>query len=449
MTKGAARKAYNPPTVTPQIAEGVRADPGMVQLKLGSNTWCVWLYLIHHREPNGEVTRTRADIVRARPLTKHQVQYALKRLKRFGLATPLKRLPARKGFRWRGWKVEGDYRNGKLVLPKDVAEALLSTPKHQHGGPRMRKETRQMRQSKDPAYTSKFLDREAEQVPRYTRTLPLGPKFFSKEKNGSASALPALSSFLAEGVTESALYSSLKPLRDPDDRGRWLFPPDPNGNRKFKRARAKGPPTLPSSATDDVKVAELVKAYRGAVERYTGERCWKLARGGADKYRAQLLAAAAKLEEHNLSPGMWAMWSVSLWYSNRDRDEAPEPKAKRKGGKRRARGKSPPVTFVFNAWRIDSKRGWFRDEMGSFAGGRLYRSKYFDRYKRLRNQYLSAFLKLVRAGDATWDDVRALADEYFPPGERYEDFVELNNDDVREEQNALDALMEKGNYTCL
>ena len=134
---------------------------------------------------------------------------------------------------------------------------------------------------------------------------------------------------------------------------RGLIPTNPR-NIGVCAIRVPPPARIDKAKSVLDKVNLLLSCYRGAVRSRTGKKSGVFLRGGVQnsRYWKALCAAVQALEEHDIPPAAWAAWSVDVWFRKEDK-------------------KPPPLTWVWGAKRITSRRGWFRSDSGDFSTTRL------------------------------------------------------------------------------
>jgi hypothetical protein len=191
----------------------------------------------------------------------------------------------------------------------------------------------------------------------------------------------------------------LAPMLDTPQPGVPAFP-------RLEVARVPHPPLLDPDAHPDELALSLARAYRGAIEKRTGKRCFQLTGTEPRTWKsfATLVAGGRVLAEHEIAPAAWCAWSCDVWGKYGDKGVKP--------GKARS---APPVAWVFGVKRIEERRGWFRSEEGSYEGGRIVHG---PKQKELMWRYARMHHALGERGV----DVRAVVDDFFP-GELYAELL--------------------------
>ena len=108
------------------------------------------------------------------------------------------------------------------------------------------------------------------------------------------------------------------------------------------------PPRIDLNQPDNVRAAFVAKAYRTAFHARTGRVSYAMTRGEIEAYRyyKTLVTASDILGKSNVSPLMWAFWSMNIWEDW-------------KGA-----GKPAPVHWIYGAARIDSRLEQYHRESG-------------------------------------------------------------------------------------
>lgn len=206
-------------------------------------------------------------------------------------------------------------------------------------------------------------------------------------------------------------------------------------------ARLPSPPSIPEDASELQAVWLMVLAYRGSVEAHYDEPCFIFATGDIkqSKYYRSLTDAAETLRDLDIAPGAWAAFSCDVW------KEYAQGKAK---------GKPPPVNFVFSSKRIHEKRGWFRREQGSYSGGRVLFSvehrEVMSRHQAVVQLRRRVLVKLAKEhGEdiptaAAKDALTALVEEWFPGG--YDEWLQRARERGEDDQQRLARMVAEGQY---
>lgn len=125
---------------------------------------------------------------------------------------------------------------------------------------------------------------------------------------------------------------------------------------------------LDDGASKVMQVNAMMKAYRGAIERRYGGRCFAFSKGDVSrsKHFKGLSDFADALIAHKISPSAWCIHRVDKWREQRGHI------GKAKPGERRAQ---PSIQFVFAARSIEDDSRWrFRQEYatGRLGGGQVF-----------------------------------------------------------------------------
>lgn len=168
--------------------------------------------------------------------------------------------------------------------------------------------------------------------------------------------------------------------------------------------RLPAPPRLDPTDDDEYMVRALARAYRDAARKLWGDGDWlfKGTRGSPRAWRGwkRLVAATKKLIEHDLSPIVWAYWSMQTWLTN-------------KGGK--LPKQPPPMTVVFSPDKIDRFRGWCRQETRGTVGGATFRPPSLVALAKVWSQMHQKMIEKDPDPNDT-EAVQRIVTEYFPPG---------------------------------
>lgn len=151
-----------------------------------------------------------------------------------------------------------------------------------------------------------------------------------------------------------ALLDSIQPPAS----ARRPLPLDKRGPRPIIPAKdpiprlAQGHPALPENAPDAFRAQFVAEAFNAAHLAVYGRRAFAFAKGNIERSRwfAGLVAAAAKLDEHAISPRAWAEWR--LRYS-------------------KEQGRRMTLMQVFSAAVIERQHGFFRASADQPRGYRL------------------------------------------------------------------------------
>lgn len=125
--------------------------------------------------------------------------------------------------------------------------------------------------------------------------------------------------------------------------------PDAPHRQNVCAVRVPSPQLLAADAPEAVAARQLLSCYEGAVAKTFRQRIRAYPKGPVERtpvYKT-LVAAVRALKEHSIVPAAWAIWSCEVWQRSPTGD-----------------GKRPPIQWVWNAKRIEEKRGWFRAEAG-------------------------------------------------------------------------------------
>lgn len=185
---------------------------------------------------------------------------------------------------------------------------------------------------------------------------------------------------------------------------------------------------------DPVRAAKILAAvYRGAVERFwPGRPCFVLARGDVSKsrYFKLLVSAAETLRENGercseMSPAAWVAFSCEAW---------------------RAMGKSggpPPLSFVFSAFRLAERWGWFEaDFLGRYEGSRVVVGPL---HRRLMEDWRAMSASIVAERPKDRLALGHVVERFFP-GRSWEDRVRAVGREAAASQAAIDQAIARGAY---
>lgn len=218
---------------------------------------------------------------------------------------------------------------------------------------------------------------------------------------------------------------------DPDRRhrlrelGKRYLPPDIT-EKSIPLVRTPPPPMLSAGLSDVDKVKALAAAYRGAVDARFPQlgRCFVMLRGDIEKHKffPTMLAAAAFMEEHQISPAAWCLFSVDVW-------------------KQWQITSGPPtLAFVFSHARLTDRLAWFEDEKDAYMGNTVL---YSEEAKALAIRHKAMWDVLMRENPRDRPSLCAIVDRYFP-GDTYETMLERAKNGQLQLQRELDAAVKKG-----
>jgi hypothetical protein len=161
------------------------------------------------------------------------------------------------------------------------------------------------------------------------------------------------------------------------------------------------PPRLSKTGDAYDRANTLIHAYKAAVRRLWPSHKFRGLNGNPRNMKCfpQLLAAAEKLLEAELSPLAWAVW----WLEIPERDAS----------KKRAKS-PPPIWTVFSADRIWRFRGWHRREIRNrtLAGTRRRPPEAWELARKLST--LKLLLQKRDPDPSNTEAVRAVVQEVFP-----------------------------------
>jgi hypothetical protein len=214
--------------------------------------------------------------------------------------------------------------------------------------------------------------------------------------------------------------------------GRGVVPPFP-GQEVVAPAVVPDPPRLRPELTERSMATMLVRAYRGAVEsRYGRGGSYRLPPEGkmVDANLSLLAAAGRLLAAEEIAPAAWAAWSVDIWrdyVASRSSNENP-----------------PRLAYVFGAKRLEDPRvrGWFANEGGAAAGGRVI---FTPEHRALVLRWQRMRFDVMRRGAVTPEELSAVASRWWPPG-AYDAAVRRAREAASREERALRDRVERGEF---
>lgn len=177
-------------------------------------------------------------------------------------------------------------------------------------------------------------------------------------------------------------------------------------------------------------VEALAVAYRAAVRNRFGVESHALRRGelAKSKWFEALHRAAVILREKGVAPIAWAAWSCDVWIRYGE-----------------AKGKPPPIAWVYGPARILERVGWFSSEGHTLTEGRIVEG---PECVAMRKRYLAMRWAITRSRAATSEEVAAIVARYFPaegPGS-YAATVARVREENRQAQEQLCRRVQAGEY---
>lgn len=210
------------------------------------------------------------------------------------------------------------------------------------------------------------------------------------------------------------------------------------------------PPQFGERWTQDRRVRFLVRTWIDAFTHLTGEDCRtfyaRKSRAGVqvDPVKANyelLVHAAEKLVEYEIEPAPWVAFSFDVW--NRyigDRPKNKKPARRRKYAKKKKRGTTPPLSWVFLDSRIDERRAWFHAEYDAeFYSGHV---RFTPAHRDLIYKHAAMRSALLALDNPQQDTVDKIVRKYFPDG--WEGAIAKCVEETEEEQTRLNAVALKG-----
>lgn len=431
------RDLRNPDTVSGSAV----VEEALLLKKLGGKAYNIWRFLIEHRNPETGISHvTRAtlgsDRVQVGGIKDRDVESKMKRLCKAGLVSNIG---------WRALKVPCKKRGDSGVVVFDTklvycrvvtgaraqgsttSQCLVSyrTKAWLSGAAGWGGKRAGAGRKKQPKTPPKVADNAAESFG--PGNLVLNQEGASGGVSGESSTViypdpvrnpdpeilrkmagekpPAiLSNFLPEldQLTTSGSGPPRKPLP--------LEEPAYPGSAVVKTAIIPHPRALSAETSDADAVQLCLKLFRAAAFIRFGVRSYLYARTRditTVKDWKKFKACVTKMREHDIAPATWIMWSFDAWCSF--------------GGHE----KTPPITWVFSANRVDLRHGWFNSEEHSYQAHTIQHGPIakdlLRRWSRMRQTLCMVALAESRNHDLGFnsDDVIRL---YFP-GTTYADMV--------------------------
>lgn len=201
------------------------------------------------------------------------------------------------------------------------------------------------------------------------------------------------------------------------------------GNTVVAPAYVPAAPMLNPESPEHELAAKLAASYRGAVEkRFPKQRCFTLLKGDIrkSKHYKLLVAFAAELIEHEISPAAWCIFSVDKWRTAPSASLASRPKV-------------PGIAYVFSLARIsDDKRWQFR---AAYNDGKLGGRAVFGKsHRQLLERYQKMHHAILRGLH------KATAMQQFFPGTLYEDLVDAARAEAAETRFRLEGQVARGAF---
>ena len=232
-------------------------------------------------------------------------------------------------------------------------------------------------------------------TPRYARTKACAParaRDFGKRADGSFG--------FGGGADPDAGVLFLSLVR------RGVVPAPPIYGRALRQVMVPLPPQLSDELSEDDALELVARAYRSAVELFTGKKSHAFRRGNLrnSKHADRLIEFVETMRglapEKRISPPHWFLWQMKRWgFTHRGKQ-----------------GHAAPVNYVLAAetLRKPSNRGWMRTEMGvtSVRRGVTVVSKEMVDLKR---RFGGLRFQILQLGTGASDDaVRAVVEQFFP-----------------------------------
>lgn len=478
-----------PKGITLALAGRTVVQRDRMRQALGYTAFTVWERLSLLRAPDGTCHPTRVGVgklvgfARVHP---ESVKQALERLRACGLVEPVgwsPRLVMKRGKRIQR-KVylrkvygailrDGYVVTGECLVPQKCADWLVKA--NMHGGERVGAGRKQRSaQTSDlvgkPGKTHKL--KPGNQVPPTSNQVPPtsggqlgnqvpppiihiqvsrknpGSSLLTEESRAprSGGTLPSFSQTeLASGGT---LLGVTGPTRSRHPLALVASFPAPCPPRPdLAPAAVPPPPLLPEDVVDAEELCHaLARAFRGAAESRTKQRCWLFLSGVPRNWKHfKLMTEAAKLmRELEIAPAAWCAWCWDVWLDmgkDEQRAEAGPPKPARRGSRRRFGKRSPsgpPVAWVFGAKRLRERWGWFRKEERQYEGGRTIlgplQRELSAKYEDMRRAVVRGGLTLEQA-----------AQQFFP-GDTYERELGAAKNEIAENRERLVRQASHGDF---
>lgn len=419
--------------------------------KLGHAAWHVWQVLCVHRDRQGITHITQTGIGRAKafvPMRERNVERAMRRLEAAKLVERIgwteREVP--KGAKTVVCEVYLRRVRGARQLVSLAGAARVSVPletkawmrtANTHGGRRMgagRKESSEGNPQSSGGNPPSPGAQSSEGSDMYKRARALGdgprgslPTEGNQAPNEvGASGLLRDESMAGMGTSFRGRATRMLPPASAPIEG---LPPYP-GYSICAPASVPDPPRIKPDDPEDYRVRLLASAYRGAVEREYGTKCFLLAKVSPKaKSYAQLLKAAELLAAFDVAPAAWCIFAVRRWFLARTHARGyvkgqPVP--------------LPPIGVVFSEKQItdrladEDKRGTVEE---SAVGGRII---FGNTHKALLVRY-NEMRRAVMSGHAP-----AEAMGLFFPGSSYDDMLETARVEAKEIRHRLEDDIRRG-----
>ncbi len=316
-------------------------------------------------------------------------------------------------------------RGDMIAVPTPVISALVKLPRR--GGARKGagRKPKHLAERKEPNNLIQTVPhrRRIQKVPDTSYIYKgLGVGVSSKEETSSAPTGSVLLSLFDETKksTGSTVCGSSERIYRSDDRLFGPHIPAFPGPSVVKPAQVPDPPKMDAELSPTSRAVHLSEMYQGVRIAKTGKRDWGLRNLENNKRRMSMFTnAAGAFVEHELSPVAWMAWSLDFWFEQED-------------------AKPPRVEWLLSPKRIVKHRGFFRNNVASYSGGRLIHG---EKYKELTKRYMRMRSCLLNTSEPVADIVAR-----FFPGKRYAQLVEETKEEASNIQVGLRNQISRGDY---
>jgi len=418
-----------PPTVKNKFCGTSQVELTSFRETLGLTTFETWVAYLWRRNEDAVSFASARQIAKDKGMPSASVQRACAKLAKLGLLVDAVWAKEPKGTRFKR-TVLGDFREGKISVPRGTLHALERLPKR--GGTRKgagRKKSPKngermcsLNQVDSPKTGERMCSLNQVDSPKtpqndvQTKVNQVDSPYRQEASkvNQVDSTLKSINLFLKEKMQAPDVPEIINLHNNSEE-----LPPYPSANL-LSVAKIPRPKLLHENLSDRECVEFMISVYRGAVVSRFKKPCYAFTRGdiSKSKYYRGFVSAAGVLKDFEVAPASWAAFSVDAWCDYM------------------TSSKPPGANWVYSAKRLQEKQEWFENELVSYGGGRLlFSAAHTDAIKRYTG---------LRQQTAQLELTEALIEKWFPGGwqKHYEKATIQNQQD----QKKLNELAERGEF---
>lgn len=393
---------WEPPPVIMSVAGKHEMDTKTFQRIYRNEGWRIWCYLRKCRGKDGLTKARNATIQKATGLTKNQVEWHIRRLKRGGVIEVVQARGARACVR----RVNGQFSKGQITLPWSAYAKTLKLPGRggaRKGAGRPRKDSNQRldagNQRLDP---TKIKDSTQASVKRSEKAssrrqapvehslvkdkLKKEPEILSLRERSHAAAARRQD----QSPSSPERRAVVIPLRPPQEAPCSVRsdPPRYPDNRLLQVTKIPSPRRFEPDASDDEIADTMATLYKSVCIATFGKKGadWgMLSPKGifAKKHRQMLLKCGQTLQQYDIAPASWIAWRVDEW-----RDMAQKKRLKTEN--------QPAFHFVFSTRMIYEAHKRFELDQDGYKGGQCCPTQLSKEVSTRYNHYTLKLSKLAR-----------------------------------------------------